>query len=307
MNVKFLAIDLGGTDIKYALMTRDAEIIEKSKVPTPELALGSIEVIIEVLSDIISQYYGQIEGIALSMPGILNSFTGDTESAGLYSHYLSHNNLPRLLQAHFDLPITVENDGKAAALSELWKGGLKDVDNGAVVILGTAVGGGIIIDRKLYRGNTFAAGEMSFMLTNNDDNEFWGGTGGSSYLVRLVSEKLDIPLEELNGYKVFELANDGDAQVLEILKIYTDKLARQLYSMQALLDLDLFAIGGGISRQPILHEYLQQSINEYCDAHPFLEFMPRVPVPKITTCKFFNDSNLIGALYHHLTLTGQID
>jgi len=306
METKFLAIDLGGTDIKYALMTKDAEIIEKSKVPTPEFALGSIEIIIETLSGIIDQYVDQLTGIALSMPGILNSLTGDTESAGMFSHYLSNNNLPKLLQESYDLPITVENDGKAAALSELWKGGLKDVDNGAVVILGTAVGGGIIIDRKLYRGNSFAAGEMSFMLTDVEKNEYWGSTGGSSYLVRIVSEKIDVPLEEMNGYKVFDLANNGDERVLECLKTYTDKLARQLYSIQALLDLDLFAIGGGISRQPILHEYLQKSVDEYCDSHPFLKFMPRVPKPKLTTCKFFNDSNLIGALYHHLSLTGQI-
>lgn len=306
METKVLAIDLGGTDIKYALMTKDAEIIEKSKVPTPEFALGSVEVIIKVLSGVIDQYIMDINGIALSMPGILNSFTGDAESAGMFSHYLSENNLPKLLQQHYDLPITVENDGKAAALSELWKGGLKDVDNGAVVILGTAVGGGIIIDRKLYRGNSFAAGEMSFMLTNADTDDMWGSTGGSSYLLTLVSEKIKVPREELNGYKVFDMVNDGDERVLECLQIYTDKLARQLYSVQALLDLDLFAIGGGISRQPILHEYLQKSIDEYCNNHPFLQFMPRVPKPKITVCKFFNDSNLIGALYHHLTLTKQI-
>jgi len=300
--MNYLAIDLGGTEIKYALMSQEADILEKSKVPSPPNIESTTEMLVLILKGIISEYESQIKGVALSLPGILNSDTGDSYTAGMF-HYLSGQNLPELLQKHFDLPITVENDGKAAALAELWKGSLSGVKNGAVVVLGTAVGGGLAIGGELYKGNTFAAGEMSFILTNPEKDTYWGATGGSSHLIKLASEKLGIPLVELNGYKVFEMAEAGQQEVLEVLDEYTRNIAYQLYNLQTLLDLDLIAIGGGISRQPLLLAYLQKNIDEYCDNHPFKPFMPRIPRPKITTCKYFNQANLIGALYHHLKLT----
>jgi predicted NBD/HSP70 family sugar kinase len=298
-DLKYLAIDLGGTDIKYALMTEAAEILEKSKVATPCAMTTTISDLICVLSDIISKYQAEIKGIALSLPGILDSNTGHSYSSGAI-YYVAGNNLPKLLQEKFNLPVTVENDGKAAALAELWKGSLTGVQNAAVVLLGTGVGGGLIINGQLYKGNNFAAGEMSFMLSNPALGEYWGATGGSSHLLKLVSQKKDIPLGKLDGYKVFEMANNGDEQVLSALDEYTEGVVYQLYNLQSLLDLDVFAIGGGISQQPLLLDYMQKHIDEQCENHPFREFMPFIPTPRLITCKFYNDSNLIGALYHHL-------
>lgn len=297
--MNYLAIDLGGTQIKYALMTKEADILEKEKIATPDPSKTNTEDLVQLLSKIISKYVPKIKGIALSLPGILNSDTGQSYTGGTF-YYLAEKNLPKLLQAKFNLPVTVENDGKAAALAELWKGSLTHVDNAAVVLLGTAIGGGIIINKKLYKGNTFSAGEMSFILTNPETKEYWGSTGGARHLLKLVSGKLQTPLENLDGYQVFEMANKGDADVLAVLDTYTKGLSYQLYNLQVLLDLDLIAIGGGISRQPLLLEYLQKNINEYCNNHPFKPFMPKIPTPKITTCQHFNEANLIGALYHHL-------
>ena len=296
---KYLAIDLGGTEIKYALITEAADILEKSKVATPREMKTTMSDLIDVLGDIISKYQAEIKGIALSSPGIIDSDTGHSYSSGAI-HYIAGNNLPKLLHEKFNLPVTVENDGKAAALAELWKGSLTGVQNAAVVLLGTGVGGGLIINGQLYKGRNFAAGEMSFMLSNPALGEYWGGTGGSSHLLKLVSKKKKIPFEALDGYKVFEMINAGDADALAALDGYTEGLVYQLYNMQSLLDLDVFAIGGGISQQPLLLEYMQKHIDEECGNHPFKEYMPFIPTPKLTTCKFFNDSNLIGALYHHL-------
>ncbi|MCL2560407.1 MAG: ROK family protein [Turicibacter sp.] len=297
--MNYLAIDLGGTEIKYALITKNAEILEKCKIPTPRERTTTMDDLIEALSTIISKYQEKIKGIALSLPGVLDSDTGYSYSSGAL-HYIAGNNLPEALQEKFNLPVTVENDAKSAALAELWKGSLTDVQNAAVVLLGTGVGGGIIIDGKLYKGKRFSAGEMSFMLSDPASGEFWGATGGSSALLRLVSEKIDVPFKELDGHKVFEMANEGDELVLSALDTYTRGIALQLYNLQSLLDLDVFAIGGGISQQPILMTYLQKHVDDFCGNHALGKYMPFIPTPKLTTCKFFNDSNLIGALYHHL-------
>ena len=306
MEKKYLAIDFGGTEIKYALMSKAGKILEKGKNKTPERD-KTLDDLMTVLDGIIPKYLEQINGIALSLPGILDSNTGYSYSSGVLI-YLTGHNLPELLKEKYNLPVTVENDGKAAALAELWLGSLTDIDNAAVVLLGTGVGGGIIIDKELYRGNKFAAGEASFMLTNPKELEFWGGTGGSRYLLKLASDKLGIPAEKLDGYTFFEKANAGDEEMLAVLAKYCDGLAQQLYNLQVLLDLDVIAVGGGISRQPLLHEELQKAVDRFHAKSPFLQIMPgsAIPKPKLTSCKFFNGSNLIGALYHHLKLTNQL-
>jgi len=301
VRLNYLAIDLGGTAIKYALMNADAEILEKSKIKTPVGSDQTIADLMEALGNIILKYHNHIKGIALSLPGVVDSTTGYSYSSGAI-HYVAENNLAQLIQEKYNLPVSVENDGKCAALAELWKGSLAHVQNGAVVLLGTGVGGGIIIDGKLYKGNRFAAGELSFMLSNPAKQAFWGSTGGTPQLLRLTSKKTNVSVDELDGVKVFEMISAGDKNALVALDEYTEHLVYQLYNLQALLDLDVFAIGGGISQQPILMEYLQKHIDDFCSNHPFRAFMPYIPTPKITTCQFFNDSNLIGALYHHLSL-----
>ena len=297
--MNYLAIDLGGTKIKYALMNEDADILEKGKDDTPPGTTATIDDLLEVLDTIISKYRADIEGIALSLPGILDSDTGQSITSGAL-HYLSGSNLSKILQEKYDLLVTVENDGKSAALAELWKGSLKGIKNGAVVLLGTGVGGGIIIDGKLYKGNNFAAGELSFMIFNPTTTQLWAETGGTPYLLKLVSEKTNISTHELDGYKIFEMAHANNKEVLAALNEYTYGIACQLYSLQAVLDLDIFAIGGGISRQSLLLEYLQKNIDKIEEEHPLKGIMPYIPVPRITNCHYFNDSNLIGALYHHL-------
>lgn len=88
--------------------------------------------------------------------------------------------------------------------------------------------------------------------------------------------------------------------MLRGLKDYTHNLAVQIYNLNVYLDLDLIAIGGGISRQPLLHEYLQKSLAEYLEQIPLRKISPYVPQPRLTNCKFYNDANLIGALYHFI-------
>lgn len=107
-------------------------------------------------------------------------------------------------------------------------------------------------------------------------------------------------LADLRWTEVIGLANDGDEKVLAGLKEYTDGLAVQIYNLNIYLDLDIIAIGGGISQQPLLHKYLQRSLDEVLENIPLRKISPYVPEPKITNCRFYNDANLIGALYHFM-------
>ena len=301
--MRYLGIDIGGTFIKYALLDEQAQIFEKSKVKTPLEEGDTLQDFMEILEKIITTFKERIDGIAISAPSILEGENGRARTGGAL-HYLTGTNLVQLLEERFDLPVSIQDDGKSAALAELWKGNLKGCKNGAVMLLGTAVGGGLVLDGKLYSGSLCAAGEFSFMALDDEkidqEESYFGTNGGVPGLLKLVSQETKLPLSELDGVKVFEMANRGDERVLVALQKYTRRLAVQMYNLQALLDLDIVAIGGGISQQPLLLSYIQKNITECCECNPAKALAPFIPTPTITTCRFYNDSNLIGALYHHL-------
>lgn len=295
--MEILAIDVGGTVIKYALMNEKSEFIEKGSFPTPQ---DTIENFVESIGMIYDKYQERISGIAMSMPGRIDSERGYLYTGGALE-YNSDKNIVEILNKRCPKRITVENDGKCAALAEAWKGNLSDCDDGIVVILGTAIGGGIIKDKKLHKGKQFMAGELSFIITeneikNDESLDIFATQSGVPELCRLVAESKNLKKEEVNGYVVFEYANNGDEKVLEILNEYCFKIAIQLHNLKYIYDPEKIAIGGGISKQDILLEYIQKNINIISKKLPYI-----IAEPKIVRCRFDNDSNLIGALSVYMT------
>ena len=249
------------------------------------------------------KYRNRIEGIAISMPGILDNRNGYCVTAG-YLAYLAGSTVGTELSQRYGIPVSVENDGKCAALAEFWRGSLKGCTNGAGVVIGTGVAGGIILNGKLFRGNHFTAGEYSYVCTEAKEpaemDSYWGMISGAEGLAKIVAKHTGEDWKIYDGLKIFGLANEGDEKVLAGLREFTDRLAVQIYNLNIYLDLDIIAIGGGISRQPLLHEYLQKSLDEVMKNIPLRKITPYVPEPKLTKCQFYNDANLIGASYHFL-------
>jgi len=293
--MKYLVLDIGGSAIKYALMTRELEFVEKGKKPTPH---DCIESFIEVVGKIYDEYKNEIEGMAISMPGVLDSEKGYTYTGGSLT-YNEGKEIVKILQERCPTKITIENDGKCAALAEVWKGSLKDCNDGVVIVLGTGVGGGIIKDRKVHKGKNFFAGEFSFIATDVNNTEgngsWWGNLSGSKSLIEAAGKAKNMPAEELDGYKIFEYANNGDEDIIKVLDDFTYKLAVQIFNLQCILDPEVFAIGGGISSQDILIEYIEKNVDKY-----HKNFIFDVPKPNVVRCEFRNDANLIGALYNFI-------
>lgn len=299
----YLVFDVGGTFTKYALMDENAIILEKDKVPTPDYRSHTKKDFYEILDSVVTKYKSQAAGIAVSMPGMLDNKTGYCVTAG-YLPYLCGSSVSVELSKRYDMPVSVENDGKCAALAEYWKGSLKNCLNGAVVVLGSGVAGGIILNGQLYRGNHFTAGEYSYLCTKDDKpaetQSYWGLSGGAQGLARAVAKYTGQAWDSYDGISIFAQANGGNEAVLKGLKDYTDSLAVQIYNLNILLDLDIIAIGGGISQQPLLLEYLNQSMDELDENNPLRDISPYIPKPRITNCRYYNDANLIGALYHYV-------
>ena len=95
---------------------------------------------------------------------------GRLYAGGAYLHLLEGKSIFEVLKDRCPLPMTIENDGKAAALAEAWKGNLKDCRDGVAIVLGTGIGGGLIKDGKIHRGKHFGAGEFSAIVTDGGTN-----------------------------------------------------------------------------------------------------------------------------------------
>lgn len=288
MNV--LAIDIGGTFIKYACMKKDMTIISRGKVPTPT---ESREQLIATIGEIYDET-PEVEGIAISMPGIIDSENGYCSMGGALRYnddfYLRHS-----LYQRCPVKIYMENDAKCAAMAEAAVGSLKDVNDGFVLIFGTMIGGAFVKDHKLHKGRHFSAGEVSYIATMRDGlptvDNVWGNRCGTPRLCRMYAERVGLPEEDVDGVKVFDAVNNGEEAAKEVLKEYTREIAVQLFNLQTAFDPERFAIGGGISAQPVFIEYIKNNLKELYANCPY-----HVPQAEVVGCKFQNDANLIGAL-----------
>lgn len=295
---KYLIFDWGGTFLKYAEMNEFADILGKGKVETPKRTSDK-QSFFQSIDAIVSQY-NDIQGIAISSTGVIDSVHGVVQTIGAMP-YLDGCQICKEMEERYHVPISIENDGKCAALAELWKGNLSDVQDGAVVVIGTNVGAALILDRKLRRGSRFLAGEVCAMCVNisqKKDSYSYVGQLGTPYLCKLVQEKLQLE-DKIDGQQAFAWI-EKETKAKEALQEYTDALAMALFNINIVLDLEKILIGGGISEQPLLMESLKESIQNLASIHPDIVKGIAYPLPNIDVCKFNNDANLIGALYHFL-------
>ncbi|WP_148410126.1 ROK family protein [Murimonas intestini] len=288
--MKVLVIDIGGTSIKYACMKEDMTILTRGKMDTPK---ENREQLIETIGKIYDEM-PDVEGIAISMPGIIDSENGYCAMGGALRYnddfYLRHS-----LYQRCPVKIYMENDAKCAAMAEAAVGSLKDVQDGFVLIFGTMIGGGFVKDHRLHKGKHFSAGEVSYNITVRNGKptyeDVWGNRCGTPRLCRMYAEKKGLNPDEVDGVMVFNAVNQKDKDAEECLRKYTKEIAVQLFNIQTTLDPERFAIGGGISAQPVFIEYIKNSLKEL-----YADCIYHVPQAEVVSCKFQNDANLIGAL-----------
>lgn len=297
-----LVIDVGGTFIKYAVMDNEANILSKGSVPTP---LDTREHFIAALVDLFEAHADQVDGIAMSVPGNIDSATGFVYTPGALSFNYNTPLADDVRNAVFErtgktIRVSIENDGKVAALAEVWKGNLADCNDGVVIILGTGIGGGIILNRRVVKGKDFFAGELSFLMNDVNVKGFancFANACSTASLTKKVADQKGLPAEEVDGFKVFELLDAQDEQTHAVFDEVVNGIAGHIYNLTCILNPERILIGGGISKQPRVVEAIREKTNAYYDAVP-------VPMPRteVGVCKHFNDSNLIGALYNYQIL-----
>ncbi|MBQ1341894.1 MAG: ROK family protein [Erysipelotrichaceae bacterium] len=295
--MKLMTFDVGGTEIKYALMDEKYHIYEKGFVPTPH---DTFEHFSDIIYSIYEPHAAETEGIAMSLPGIIDIENGVVLGSGALRYNWKRAVGPQLAEK-CGCPVVLENDGKAAALAEFSAGSLQGCTNATVFIIGTGVGGGIIINKEIIRGIHSKAGEFSFI--NDDPNmfdNFDGFVGNACSTTGLLKtyKTLKGTDEDIDGREFFRRLAEEDVAD-KALDILARNIAHQIYNLFWLLDIEKVAIGGGISRQPVVTERINAKFRELLSIHPLPKIIEDVSV-EIVPATFSNDANLIGAFIAYM-------
>ena len=286
---QYLSFDIGGTNLKYALIDQEGHILEKDRVKTNT---ENLDAFMQTMYEVADKYQGKFAGIAVCAPGKI-----DTKNKIIYFGgalpFLDGLNLEETLGKKYNVPVGVENDGKAAALSEQWLGELHDVNTGIAITLGTAVGGGVIVDNRILHG------ELSWMITNSSIGvkNMAAYTGFSCSAVNMI-KKVNLALGNIDlddGVTAFEAINNGDLRAMAVFKHYCRNVAIMILNIQTVINGSKVVIGGGISAQPILIEEINNQFDKILQNNSMLN--NQVIKPVIVAAKHGNESNLYGALY----------
>ncbi len=315
----YLVFDVGATFIKYALMTAEGEIIEKNKIKTPMEDDDRVEDFVAAVGKVFDEYKKNetICGIAMGLPGQIDVKKGIVYNGGGL-RYLHEKNVQQLLEDRCDnTPVSLENDGKCAALAEVWKGNAKDVKDACVLVFGTGIGGALIKDRKVIHGKHLLAGELSYAMESMTREELenlpegeglmeqenlinmvekypytWSPKSSTYYLCYWVAKKKGLSPDEVTGEKIYQWEEEGDADTIEVLEETYFSIAKYCISLYVIFDPEVILIGGGISAQPKFVQGIQKYVEKLKKLSNVYKDI------KIDSCKYLNDSNLLGALYN---------
>ncbi len=306
----YLGIDLGGTNIAIGLVDTHCKILAQDSCPTK--APRSCEEIVRDMAKLcreVTESAGftmeDIKGIGIGTPGSVDSKTGTV----VYANNLGWNHAPLAdeLNKHFPgMPIAVENDANAAAFGE-YMATDRDVDSFVAVTLGTGVGGGIILNKKIFRGFNGAAGELGhYTLVHNGEPCTCGKKGcWESYasVTALISQTKKAIAEnpdslmaktaketgKVNGRTSFDAAKAGDPVAQKVVDQYIAYIADGVVSVVNIFEPEILMIGGGISAEG---EYLMAPIRKHVTEFAYSKGLPQT---ELRIASLGNDAGIIGA------------
>lgn len=266
----YVGIDLGGTNIVAGVVDEKYNIVAKASTktncprPEKEIADDMAKMAIQAVENA-GLTMDQIEWIGVGTPGIANSETGIIE----YSNNLGFKNTPMVeyIRQTIDKPVFIENDANAAAYGEYVAGAAKGAKNAVCITLGTGVGGGIIIDGKIYSGSNFAGAEIGHTVIEVDGAQCSCGRKGcfeayssATGLIRMTKEAIAensdgvmAKMAEKNGKVTartsFDSMREGDEAAKVIVDKYIKYLAAGITNTINIFQPDVLCIGGGVCNE----------------------------------------------------------
>jgi glucokinase len=288
-----IGVDLGGTNLRIAAVDEQARLLEKVTLGT-QVALGRDRVIDDMCQSIrgLSDKYdanAPLQGIGIGVPGIIDMRTGMLrESPNLpgWADYPVRSEIERRLGTR----VILENDANAAALGEKWLGAARDVNDMAMLTLGTGVGGGLVLGGRIWHGMTGMAGEFGHMTVDPEGAPCKCGNRGcveqyasATAVVRMAREAIDSGAQglarvassnaEFSAKAVYNLAIQGDEDARKIFRRVGRALGIVIAGLVNAFNLPMYVIGGGASSAweafaPSIFEELRQRSMVYAATAP---------------------------------------
>jgi len=310
-NKHYIGIDIGGTNIKIGVINDDGEIVCKTSIKT-ETDLGYraiVQSIAKAVDECVAESGVQrkkIEWLGAGCPGTCNKETGMVETA----NNLNWHNVPLLadLQSETGFSAFIDNDANAAAYGEFVAGAAKGADSAVIITLGTGVGSGIILNKKLYYGMNYAGGEIGHMVIEVDGYECSCGRNGcfeayssATGLIRMTKEAIQkdkgTKMRELVDIKgkisartAWDAAKMEDKAGKEVVKKYIKYLAAGITNVINIFQPDIVCIGGGVCGEgDNLLIPLKKSVKDGVYSKNSKKNT------EIAICKLGNDAGIIGA------------
>jgi fructokinase len=255
-----IGIDLGGTKTEAIALASDSVVAARRRVPTPRKYEGTLDAIVRLVAELESET-GRSGTVGVGIPGVVTRGTGLVKNAN--STWLNGRPLQADLESRLARPVRVANDANCFALSEASDGAGHGYDTVFGVILGTGVGGGIAIRRRIHDGPNQIAGEWghnSLPWMTDEEREsapecYCGKTGCIETFLSGPGFERDHALRSgtsRSSHDIVRAAAAGDGNALEALRRYEDRLARALAGVINILDPDIVVLGGGMSNMPDL-------------------------------------------------------
>lgn len=301
---RYVSFDVGGTTVKHALVDDQGNISNKQAFETIDSADELLSQMIGIINK--AKTKETISGVGISVPGIVRD-DGYMITGGAIKS-LNDYPLAQTLERETGLPVAVENDANAAAIAEHWLGAAQGVGTYLTVVLGTGVGGGIVIDGKVYRGAHGMAGEFGWNIIHDIDPtcelEHFSLNWHASVVTGLVDRFNKSVIQAFpNTEKVedaqiiLKLAADGDPIAGIAVSDFLRDVSIMIINLFANFDPEKILIGGGISANDGFMHTLQDTVDEYITRHESLNRIRNTALGHIETAKLRNDAGLIGAAY----------
>jgi glucokinase len=303
-----IGIDIGGTKILGALVDPEGKILSELRVPSPAQDPDlMVDTVVGLIEELTSQATDVIAGVGVAAAGFIDA----EQSHILYAPNLNWRNEPmkERLQKRISLPVFIENDANAAGWAEYKFGAGRGSKDMAMLTLGTGVGGAIIADYKLRRGGFGIGGELGHVRVVQDGRQCGCGRRGcveqysSGTAVVKAARKLvanegpmgqrlrELSLgNELTGLHVYQALLESDPGAVSLVRTAADYLAQAMGTIVAVLDPQVFVIGGGLSEAgDLILDPIREALSSQLPAKGYR------PEPKIVAARFTNQAGVIGA------------
>lgn len=289
----YVAIDIGGTMIKYGLISEEGHILEKHMMAT-EAEQGGPGIMSKVMT--IIDYFNAnhtLSGICLSSAGMVNPDKGEIFFSGPTIPNYAGTQFKSVLEQKYRIPCEIENDVNCAGLAEVVSGSAKRSKVTLCLTIGTGIGGCLLTESDVFHGYSNSACEIGYLPMGEANFQELAST---TTLVRSVAEAHSENVSDWNGYRVFEEAKKGNSICITEIDRMVDYLGRGIATICYVVNPQTVVLGGGIMGQK---EYLKEKIEESINRHLLSSLAEKTT---LVFAHYENDAGMLGAFYHFMNI-----